>query len=592
LIYDISNPSSPIIKGSYSNAAGARSVLVSSNYAYLACVDNGLAVVDISNLSSPTLKASCNTDGVVCDVSVSSNYAYIADDEKGLLIYDVSNPSFPILKGISNATKNPYDVTVSGNYAYVVDLVNGLLIFDISNPSFPVLKGSYNTNGSAFSVSVSGKYAYVADWSNGLLIFDISNPSSPIIKGSYNNDKISISFVSVSGNYAYIGNYNQLLIIDISNPSSPILKKTYDLSDLASDVSVSGNNIYVADYYDGLFILKTNLEQTVFPVADFTANPTSGYTPLTVQFTDYSQNAAGWNWDFGDGVTSIFQNPEHTYSSSGEYVVNLTLSNENVTAFKTATIHVEDLHTGPDDIVNSGSSSSGGGSPEPTTNVEVKESSQAIVASGNSAKFDFLKNSTSVVYVSFDSKKNIGRTTTTVEMLKNKSALTSKIPTGEIYKYLNIWVESSGFGTSKNIENSVVCFKVEKSWVQDEKIDKSTITLNRYSDKTWNQLPTTLSSEDDNYLYFTAKTSGFSEFAIMGKITSTRTAVQPATGNKTQLMMNDTQNNAINATANAEQTPEQTQSPNTSGKESTKTPGFEIASGIFCLLSVFLYKRR
>ena len=51
------------------------------------------------------------------------------------------------------------------------------------------------------------------------------------------------------------------------------------------------------------------------------------------------------------------------------------------------------------------------------------------------------------------------------------------------------------------------------------------------------------------------------------------------------------QNNGSTA-ANVEQTPEQTQSPNTSGKESTKTPGFEIASGIVCLLSVFLYKRR
>ena len=51
------------------------------------------------------------------------------------------------------------------------------------------------------------------------------------------------------------------------------------------------------------------------------------------------------------------------------------------------------------------------------------------------------------------------------------------------------------------------------------------------------------------------------------------------------------QNNGSTA-ASVEQTPEQTQSPNTSGKESAKIPGFEIASGIVCLLSVFLYKRR
>ena len=149
-----------------------------------------------------------------------------------------------------------------------------------------------------------------------------------------------------------------------------------------------------------------------------------------------------------------------------------------------------------------------------------------------------------------------------------------------------IWVGNGGFGTSNNIENAVVCFKVEKSWIQDKKIDQSSITLNRYSDKKWNPLPTSLSSEDDKYLYFTAKTPGFSPFAIMGKTA--------ATGTKTQSDANDTQNKFTtkNATANVQQTPEQTQSTNTSGKESTKTPGFEIASGIVCLLSVFLYKRR
>ena len=140
------------------------------------------------------------------------------------------------------------------------------------------------------------------------------------------------------------------------------------------------------------------------------------------------------------------------------------------------------------------------------------------------------------------------------------------------------------------IADAVVCFKVEKSWIQDKSIDKSLITLNRYSDKKWTQLPAILSDEDDKYLYFTAKTPGFSPFAITGK--STATAIQPAAENKTQPTVNDTQNKTGYTIANVEQTPEQKHNTNTSGKESTKTPGFEIASGIVCLFSVFLYKRR
>ena len=229
-----------------------------------------------------------------------------------------------------------------------------------------------------------------------------------------------------------------------------------------------------------------------------------------------------------------------------------------------------------------------GGSPEPATNVEVKELSQAFVTSGNSVKFDFPKNATSVVYVSFDAKKTAGKTTTIVEMLKGKSTLVSGLPSGEVYKSLNIWVGNSGFATSNNIENAVVCFKVEKSWIQDKNIDKSSIALNRYSDKKWDSLPTNLSGEDDKFLYFTAKTPGFSPFAITGKKTAKEAVTETQPKPNTQGLE---KNNGTTA-ANVEQTPEQKENTNTSEKGSTKTPGFEMASGILGLLGVFLYKTR
>jgi hypothetical protein len=165
------------------------------------------------------------------------------------------------------------------------------------------------------------------------------------------------------------------------------------------------------------------------------------------------------------------------------------------------------------------------------------------------------------------------------------------VPANEVYKFLNIWVGNSGFATSKNIENAAVSFKVAKSWVQDKKIDKSSITLNMYSDKAWNQLPTSLSGEDDNYLYFTAQTSGFSNFAITGKIIAAGTL--PSGADKTQPAANITQNNTLigSTAAGSEQTSEQTQRLNKSGKENTKTPGFELASGFICLLCIFFYKK-
>ena len=64
----------------------------------------------------------------------------------------------------------------------------------------------------------------------------------------------------------------------------------------------------------------------ILPVADFSASITSGYAPLSVQFTDLSQYATSRSWNFGDGTTSTEQNPMHTYSAAGTYTVSLTAS--------------------------------------------------------------------------------------------------------------------------------------------------------------------------------------------------------------------------------------------------------------------------
>jgi YVTN family beta-propeller protein/parallel beta-helix repeat protein len=86
---------------------------------------------------------------------------------------------------------------------------------------------------------------------------------------------------------------------------------------------------------------------TVFPVANFSSNVISGYSPLFVQFTDLSENADGWDWDFGDGVNSTEQNPAHIYSSAGNYTVKLTVSNSNGTASKLAAVNVLEKTKGP-----------------------------------------------------------------------------------------------------------------------------------------------------------------------------------------------------------------------------------------------------
>jgi PKD repeat protein len=94
---------------------------------------------------------------------------------------------------------------------------------------------------------------------------------------------------------------------------------------------------------------------------NFITNVTKGYSPLTVQFTDKSDNATERNWDFGDGATSIEQNPTHTYSIAGIYTVNLTVSNANGTTSKIATINVQEESSSSSVSSSHSSGSSGSG---------------------------------------------------------------------------------------------------------------------------------------------------------------------------------------------------------------------------------------
>ncbi|RJS69149.1 PKD domain-containing protein [Methanophagales archaeon] len=57
-------------------------------------------------------------------------------------------------------------------------------------------------------------------------------------------------------------------------------------------------------------------------IADFSAEPTKGTSPLEVTFIDRSKpegDITGWLWDFGDGNTSNEQNPVHAYYTTEPY---------------------------------------------------------------------------------------------------------------------------------------------------------------------------------------------------------------------------------------------------------------------------------
>lgn len=76
------------------------------------------------------------------------------------------------------------------------------------------------------------------------------------------------------------------------------------------------------------------------PVALASADKTSGPAPLDVNFSSAGSNdpegqPITYSWDFGDGSSSTAANPSHTFAGAGQYVVRLTVSDDENSSVST-----------------------------------------------------------------------------------------------------------------------------------------------------------------------------------------------------------------------------------------------------------------
>ncbi|MFJ8448955.1 PQQ-dependent sugar dehydrogenase [[Kitasatospora] papulosa] len=97
--------------------------------------------------------------------------------------------------------------------------------------------------------------------------------------------------------------------------------------------------LYVLDYGTGYF--NGDVNSAVYrienvtggrsPLAQASADRTSGTSPLTVRFSsagtsDPDGDPVTYAWKFGDGGTSTAADPSHTYTANGQYTAELTVS--------------------------------------------------------------------------------------------------------------------------------------------------------------------------------------------------------------------------------------------------------------------------
>jgi PKD repeat protein len=139
--------------------------------------------------------------------------------------------------------------------------------------------------------------------------------------------------------FSFRGEYTNIDIIETISyfSNSSYIKCT-------NTISITSTENYYFTWYcwssanEGTVLIDKFEIQEYGPNPDFSAYPTSGIAPLTVNFTDQSDvNPTAWSWDFnGDGIEdSDLQNPSYTYTVPGNYTVSLTITSGSYTFTET-----------------------------------------------------------------------------------------------------------------------------------------------------------------------------------------------------------------------------------------------------------------
>ncbi len=93
-------------------------------------------------------------------------------------------------------------------------------------------------------------------------------------------------------------------------------------------------------------------------------------------------------------------------------------------------------------------------------------------------------------------------------------ALPAEVPALEqkVYKYLE--VKHHLKLTEDLVTEGKIFFNVNKAWLDDNGLSKNNIALYRSVEGQWNELPTTITNEEEELVHYEATTPGFSFFAI------------------------------------------------------------------------------
>jgi len=304
----------------------------------------GFAVMGIEDFTGdgiPDVLAGCSNEGETIGYGKGINGATGAQ----MWSYQASGSSVWGVEQLDDVSGDGIKDVIIGDFSghvYGLNAATGTQVFSLSIGSAIITRleklGDVNSDGHPDIIPAHStvKTTQVIDGYTGAIIWSHPTADQPWNVApctDISGDAIDDVFVGTlyTNNYCYFLNGVNGSELTPAIPYGEAVDAIAAIPDVVNDGSmemvVGGRNGKVTCYSGGPLLSL---------VANFSATPTTGAAPLTVQFTDLSTaentTITSWEWDFNDdgSIDSTEQNPSWIYNSNGTYTVSLTISNGHI----------------------------------------------------------------------------------------------------------------------------------------------------------------------------------------------------------------------------------------------------------------------
>ncbi|MBI4978410.1 MAG: hypothetical protein HZC28_13100 [Spirochaetes bacterium] len=286
-IADIRDPVKPAVTATLKGFGNTRQIDVANGIAYVTSREDGMFLIDVKNPAAPSVVSHYDTIELATGISVSGNVAFVSCRNYGVELVDVSDPANP--RHLSTVRTGEAQSAVARDGILYVGVwgTRELVICDVKDARRPFIIAKAPLDGFGDGVVVRGKYCYVATGhhakgmkkndvsdpafgnGHGLEIFDITDPSRPVFVSRIKMPRfyalgMDMWDVDIAGNYAFVADtFNGMFIVDISDPQNPrfVAHRQLDYAEKKKQFSYVGgfavgrDYIYVAGGFTDLHVL-------------------------------------------------------------------------------------------------------------------------------------------------------------------------------------------------------------------------------------------------------------------------------------------------------------------------------------------------